>query len=255
MYRISPSSINLMLECPRCFWLQIIKKEKRPETPFPSLPSGMDKILKIHFDKFRDKGELPPELCNNGHCEDMKLLDDKELLKDWRSNFKGIRYEDEQGNVFFGAVDNILVKGKKLIVLDYKTRGYALKEDTADLYQKQLDIYNFLLRKNGYETEDYGFLLFYVPKEVNETGEVIFDTTLVKRKVNIENAERLFIDALRLLNEDCPKETCKWCDSKYSERVKKFSCESCGRSIYHRGKCLGCNVKAKKVSPELTIKA
>ena len=32
---------------------------------FRSLPSGMDGILKKHFDKFRDKGELPPELRNN----------------------------------------------------------------------------------------------------------------------------------------------------------------------------------------------
>jgi len=205
------SALNLMLECPRCFWLSKHNVWKRPEGIMMSLPSGMDKILKIHFDKFRDKGVLPPELCNHEHCEDMKLFNDAELLKEWRSNFKGIRWEDEQGNVFFGAVDNILVKGKKLIVLDYKTRGYALKEDTADLYQKQLDIYNFLLRKNGYETEDYSFLLFYVPKEVTTTGEVIFDTTLVKRKVSIKNAEILFTNALELLNGDCPQNGCNWC--------------------------------------------
>jgi len=40
-----------MLECPRCFWLQIVKNIKRPAGIFPSLPSGMDKILKVHFDK------------------------------------------------------------------------------------------------------------------------------------------------------------------------------------------------------------
>ena len=48
---------------------------------FPTLPGGMDKILKVHFDKFRDKGELPPELCNNGECLNLKLFDDVELLK------------------------------------------------------------------------------------------------------------------------------------------------------------------------------
>jgi len=51
MYKISPSTINLMLECPRCFWLQIVKNIKRPAGIFPSLPSGMDKILKVHFDE------------------------------------------------------------------------------------------------------------------------------------------------------------------------------------------------------------
>lgn len=211
-YKLSPSSMSLMKECPRCFWLDKHNVWKRPAGIFPSLPSGMDRILKIHFDKFRDKGELPPELCNNGACTKMKLFDNKELLDDWRNNFRGIRWEDEKGNTLFGAVDNLLVKGKKLIVLDYKTRGYACKDDTADHYQNQLDIYNFLLRKNGYETEDYAFLLFYVPSSVTETGEVIFDTSLVKRKIDVKNAEKIFEKAINLLNDNCPKKTCEWCE-------------------------------------------
>lgn len=210
-FKLSPSSLNLMKECPRCFWLTQHKVWKRPTGIFPSLPSGMDKILKEHFNNFRDKGKLPPELCNDNRCEDMKLFPDKELLKVWQNNLKGIQFEDEKGNILKGAVDNILMKGKKLIVLDYKTRGYALKEDTADHYQDQLDIYNFLLRKEGYDTEDYAFLLFYIPKEVTETGEVIFDTSLVKMKINPKNAERIFNDAINLLNSDCPKDSCEWC--------------------------------------------
>jgi hypothetical protein len=154
-FKLSPSSLNLMHECPRCFWLTQHKVWKRPAGIFPSLPSGMDRILKIHFDKFRDKKELPPELCNNGECTNMKLFDDKEKLKIWQSNFKGVFWKDKKGNELHGAVDNILVKGKKLIVLDYKTRGYAVKEDTAEHYRLQQNIYNFLLRKNGYQTEDY----------------------------------------------------------------------------------------------------
>lgn len=211
-FKLSPSSLNLMHECPRCFWLDKHKVWKRPSGIFPSLPSGMDGILKVHFDKFRDKGLLPPELCKDNNCESMKLFNEPELMKAWRNNLKGIRWENEDGNILFGAVDNILQKGKKLIVLDYKTRGYALKEDTADHYQNQLDLYNFLLRKNGYETEDYAFLLFYVPKEVLETGEVIFDTSLVKRKINVKNAEKIFNKAIELLNGECPKKTCEWCE-------------------------------------------
>ncbi|MCH8945653.1 MAG: PD-(D/E)XK nuclease family protein [Nanoarchaeota archaeon] len=213
-FKLSPSALNLMKECPRCFWLHQHKVWKRPSGIFPSLPGGMDRILKIHFDKFRDKGELPPELCNNNHCEDMKLFDDEELLKTWQSNFKGVSWTDKEGNELHGAVDNILVKGKKFIVLDYKTRGYPLKEDTAEHYRLQQNIYNFLLRKNGYETEDYFFLLFYVPKEVTKTGEVIFDTELVKMKVDVEMVEDIWEKALKLLEGDCPKESCEWCEGK-----------------------------------------
>ena len=213
-YKLSPSSLNLMKECPRCFWLTQHKVWKRPAGIFPSLPSGMDKILKIHFDKFRDKGQMPPELCEHQSCVNMKLFTDKEKLKIWQSNFKGVSWKDKKGNELHGAVDNILVKGKKLIVLDYKTRGYALKEDTAEHYRLQQNIYNFLLRKNGYETEDYFFLLFYVPKEVTETGEVIFDTELVKMKVDVEMAEKAWKKALKLLNSDCPREGCVWCEGR-----------------------------------------
>ena len=213
-YKLSPSSLNLMFECKRCFWLTQHKVWKRPSSIFPSLPSGMDKILQIHFDKFRDKGELPPELketeCGNG----FKLFENKELLDEWRNVFKGVKWTDEEGNIFFGGVDNILQKGDKLIVLDYKTRGYPVKEDTADHYQNQLDIYNLLLRKNGYETEDYAFLLFYVPKEVTETGEVIFDTELVKREVDVNNAENIFQTAIEILNGECLENGCEWCGGR-----------------------------------------
>lgn len=215
-YKFSPSSLSLLKECPRCFWLAFNKNIKRPAGIFPSLPSGMDGILKKHFDKFMEKGELPPELAElNG---DIKLFDDAELLKIWRSNFKGIQWTDKEGNLFRGAVDNILAKGKKLIVLDYKTRGFALKEDTAAHYQDQLDIYNFLLQKNGYETEDYAYLIFYHPNKVNDDGSVVFNTDIVKMKINIKNAESIFKKALEILKENMPKpneecEYCKWVDN------------------------------------------
>ncbi|MCX6750872.1 MAG: PD-(D/E)XK nuclease family protein, partial [Candidatus Pacearchaeota archaeon] len=148
-YKLSPSSLSLMHECPRCFWLDKHDVWKRPASIFPSLPSGMDGILKTHFDKFRDRGLLPPELRESECKNECKLFDDSEKLKIWRNNLKGISWTDKNGNILHGAVDNLLQKGEKLIVLDYKTRGYPVKEDTAEHYQNQLDIYNFLLRKNG----------------------------------------------------------------------------------------------------------
>ena len=212
-YKFSPSSLSLLKECPRCFWLHFRKGIKRPDGIFPSLPSGMDKILKNHFDHFMRKGKLPPELQElNGR---VKLFDNEELLKIWRSNFKGIQWTDKKGNLFRGAVDNILKKGKKLIVLDYKTRGYPLKEDTHEHYQDQMDIYNFLLRKNGYETEDYTYLIFYHPHEVFENGHVCFNTDLIKIKVDIKNAEKIFKKAVETLEGDIPEPSkecgfCKW---------------------------------------------
>src|SRR3989344_6868887 len=211
--KLSPSSMNLIEDCPRCFWLQIVKKTPRPAGIFPSLPSGVDKMLKEHFDRFRDNNKLPPELKD---LKDIKLFENKDLLKTWRNNLKGIEYYDEENDVLLhGAIDNILSKEGKLIVLDYKTRGFALKEDTAHHYQDQLNIYNFLLRKNGYETEDYAYLLFYLPEQVMETGEFVFKTELIKMKVDINHAEMLLNRAIKIIKGEMPEPGkdcvfCKW---------------------------------------------
>lgn len=215
-FKLSPSSLNLMKECPRCFWLTQHGVWRRPSGIFPSLPSGMDNILKKHFESFARRGILPSELCSNNECIGLKLFDDFNKLGEWQNNRKGIQWKNEDGNILKGAVDYLLVKTETgtIVVIDYKTRGFALKEDTHTHYQDQLDIYNFLLRKNGYQTEDYAFLLFYVPKEVTETGEVIFDTTLKKMKIDVKNAENIFNKAIKLLNEECPTKTCEWCDGR-----------------------------------------
>jgi len=173
----------------------------------------MDRVLKEHFDRFMSKGEMPPDLTLRG-C---KLFTDKEKLAEWRNNFKGIQYE-EGGVLLRGAVDNILMKGKKLIVLDYKTRGYPVKEDTHVHYQLQMDVYNYLLRKNGYSTEDYAYLLFYYPKKVLSSGNVVFKKKLVKVEIDVKNAEKVFKEARRVLKmEEAPasSEECSFC--KYLE--------------------------------------
>lgn len=171
----------------------------------------MDRILKEHFDRFMERGALPPELRS---LKGYTLFDDKELLRVWRNNLKGIAYLDAKtGVLLHGAVDNILVKGTKLVVLDYKTRGFPLKEDTHEHYQLQMDLYTFLLRKNGYKTEDYSYLLFYYPNSVLETGEVVFDTKLIKMKVDVAHGEKVFLEAIQILKGEEPEsgEECGWC--------------------------------------------
>jgi hypothetical protein len=215
-YKLSPSSLNLMKECPRCFWLTQHGVWKRPDSPFPQLPNGMDRVIKAHFDRFMEKKELPPEIRNHPDTKDLKLFDNKDLLELWRNARKGISWTDENGNILHGGVDNLLTNNNKIIVIDYKTKGFPIKDEkeSGDSYQNQLDMYNFLLRKNGYETEDYAFLLFYIPNTINSNGEVVFDTLLAKRDINVKNAEEIFNKAIGLLNRDCPKEGCEWCDGK-----------------------------------------
>jgi CRISPR/Cas system-associated exonuclease Cas4 (RecB family) len=223
-YSLSPSTINIFRDCPKCFWLQFRKNLKRPEGIFPSLPNGMDRILKEHFDSYMEKDILPPELVK--HKIDAELFRDKKLLDKWRDAKRGICYTDEKGNILKGAVDNILKKGDKLIVLDYKTRGYEIKEDTHEHYRAQMNFYNFLLGKNGYETEDYSCLLFYHPDKVVD-NIFLFHTTLVKVEVNVESAEKLWKDALNLLDGPMPEssgncEYCRYREAKLNSSLLDF---------------------------------
>ncbi len=110
-YKLSPSSLKLYTDCPRCFWLKHNKNIERPSRPFQSMGSKLDSIIKNHFDNFRP--DIPPEL-DDTKTKDYKLFNDTEKLKEFRNPFKGLRYEDNQGNILMGAVDDLLVKDDKI---------------------------------------------------------------------------------------------------------------------------------------------
>src|SRR3989344_9240532 len=161
---LSPSALNLFLECSKCFWLEKNLGIHRPSGAFPSLPSGMDSVLKKYFDKFRAAGSLPPEVAGKLPG---KLLDTKEFLNEWRSNRKGIRWFDEKLDAeLMGALDECLIIDDCHVPVDYKTRGWMAKEDSHTYYQNQLNCYTFLLEKNGFKIKNFAYLLFYSPKEV-----------------------------------------------------------------------------------------
>ncbi|MEM4598759.1 MAG: PD-(D/E)XK nuclease family protein [Candidatus Diapherotrites archaeon] len=210
-FRLSPTTLLLFLECKRCFWLHFVKGIRRPDFAFPSLQSGMDRIIKEHFDKYIDKGVLPPEIRNNALCHGCNLFSDKEKLREWRNARKGLQYKHESGIILAGAIDSILERNGKLIVLDFKTRGSAPKEDSASYYELQLDIYNLLLRKNGYNTEDFGYLLFYYPKEVKEAGEILFECELVQVKTMPERGAKVLDEAIAVLKLNKPPEPAQDC--------------------------------------------
>jgi hypothetical protein len=57
-YKISRSKIELFTECPRCFYLEVVKGVKRPSMPGFSLNSAVDELLKKEFDILREQKRL-----------------------------------------------------------------------------------------------------------------------------------------------------------------------------------------------------
>lgn len=210
---LSPTTgLGLFLECPRCFWLRYNEGVHRPDVVFPSLPGGMDRILKEYFDSFRAKNKLPPEL--EGKVEG-KLLPDQELIDNWRNWRTGLYFEDSKLDAILrGALDECLVDGELYIPLDIKTRGTAPNQGQSELYyQNQLDCYVFLLSKMGYKTKGYAYLVYYYPQGVDDKHLVRFNTEVVKLETDVDRLYKVFSDAVNCLRGPIPPRhtECSFC--------------------------------------------
>jgi len=212
-YKLSPSTLNIFLECPRCFWLDKIKGIKRPRGIFPSLPGGMDAVIKKYFDGFRLNGSMPPEVQSKVPG---KLFSDITTLEKWRNwRRSDLRYEDKSSNAtLIGALDDCLVENGCYIPLDYKTRGSQLKDDPRKYYQNQLDCYCLMLESCGFRTKGLAYLLYYWPQEVRQDSIVKFHVEPIRIETNIESAKRVVQDAARLLSGPMPKPgtSCEYCN-------------------------------------------
>lgn len=210
--RLSPTSgLNLFKECPRCFWLHHHENIKRPQGPFPSLPGGMDLVIKDYFDQYR--GSLPPELVGK---VDGTLMEDNALMNIWRNWRTGLAYNDPTLNAeLFGALDECLVIDGKYAPLDYKTRGSPPHPgDSERYYQTQLDTYSLMLRANGYPVADHGYLVYYFPKKVERDGVVHFTVYPVRMGLDANRARNLFEKAVACLRDTAPRAHtgCIFCD-------------------------------------------
>jgi CRISPR/Cas system-associated exonuclease Cas4 (RecB family) len=218
-YKLSPSRMNLFFECERCFWLQVNRKVTRPSGPFPSLPSGVDQKVKNHFDRFRGRKESPPELEELA----LTLLEDSEFLqkaRSWRTEPK-LRL-NELDAILRGGVDDLLEDNNgNIVVMDYKTRGYPPKQDNGapDYYRRQVNLYNLILRENGYKTKDYGLILYFYPEKFTENGGFLFHTEIRKVEVDMEKAREMVGDAVNTLEGEIPEhsENCDFCEWNLEE--------------------------------------
>ena len=211
--KLSPSTLNLFLNCPRCFWLEKVKGIKRPRGIFPSLPGGMDRVIKSHFDNFRAKGGLPPEL-DGTDFEGVRLYSDQTQLNKWREWRTGLEFKDADGSILSGALDDLLVRGNRFIPFDYKTKGSpTTEEDAIKYYQNQLDCYTLLLEANNFQPAGYAFLLYYSPKSVGEQGVVQFTIQAIKITTSFERARETFRKAAMLLKSERPvsSSNCEYC--------------------------------------------
>lgn len=161
---LSRSKIDLFLECPRCFYMdRKLGVARPPGFPF-ALNSAVDKLLKLEFDAHRLNGTKHPLIEKYG--VDAKPIP-HEQLDDWRQNFVGVRYLHKPTNLtIFGAIDDLWQNSNgEYIVVDYKSTSKAevitaLDKDWQDGYKRQMEVYQWLLRQNGYKVSNTGYFVY-----------------------------------------------------------------------------------------------
>jgi len=184
---------------------------RRPESPTSTLPRGMDNLIKRYFDSYRRRNLLPPEISS---IIKGRLVEEDAISK-WRNWRTGLTFVDNDGSKLLGALDECVVVDGVYIPIDYKTRGYDLKEDSTSYYTFQMSCYNFLLNKNGYKVSDSAYLVFYIPLEFQDEGVVHFNIEVKRVKTfPLEKVYSVFRNALSILSQKNPPEagkSCKFC--------------------------------------------
>lgn len=217
-FKLSRSKIDLFLECPRCFYLdRRLGVGRPPGFPF-NLNSAVDTLLKQEFDLHRKRGTSHPLIEKYG--VDAQPVPHNDLEK-WRHNFTGVRYLHGPTNLLiFGAIDDLWQNSKsEYIVVDYKATAKSeriteLNRDWHIGYKRQMEVYQWLLRRNDLTVSDIGYFVYCNGQTDREAfdGKLEFDVTLIPYTGNDRWVERAIIDAHKCLCSDHIPDASEGCD-------------------------------------------
>jgi len=217
MIKLSPSSLNLFLECPRCFWLRFNKGINRPSGPSSTLPTGMDYTLKNYYDHCRKDG-LPSQLET---LVEGKLISDQAKISEMRKRSFG--FELNKDVWFGGALDEALeLSDGSIVPLDNKTKGFPPKESHWT-HKTQMSGYTLILQNNGIKTKNLAYLVhwFLDHKNMNFEDPFKFNVAVEEVETNPAEIKEKILDAVKCLSNPMPEpsqttgmaqnETCPFC--------------------------------------------
>jgi hypothetical protein len=134
----------------------------------------VDRLLKKEFDHHRQNGTAHPLMSTHG----VDAVPFKHpQIDEWRANFKGLQYRHEASNLLFtGAVDDLWQSPSgQLIVVDYKatakTGELSIDAEWQQGYKRQMEMYQWLVRKQGFSVSDTGYFVY-----CNGQDATVFDS-------------------------------------------------------------------------------
>ena len=221
--KLSRTTVEKYINCPRCCVLDKKYQIKPPSLPF-TLNIAVDSLCKNEFDYYRRIQE-PHPLFNKNNIDAVPFRHKE--LDYWRSNFKGIRYlSNEHRYDFGGAIDDIWQKKNgELIIVDVKATSRNNfdwnetfnKYEYPKAYKRQLEMYQWLFRKNGFKVADEAYLLYFNGKKNEDffNNQLKFDAHFIKLDCTTSWVEQKIIDTANLLRSEVfPKSSfnCEYCN-------------------------------------------
>ncbi len=217
-FKLSRSKVDNFISCKRCFYIdRRLGVGHPPGFPF-NINSAVDELLKKEFDQYRQVGKPHPYMDN----VDRNLIPySHEKLDEWRENFKGVQYHHKETNLIFtGAVDDLWLDTdtNEVVVVDYKATSKN-SEVTIDAhwqqgYRRQMDFYQWLLRKNGLEVSEVGYFVYCNGDRQRQEfdSKVHFKISVLEYKGNESWIEDTIFQIKKLLDQDNVPGYSKDCD-------------------------------------------
>lgn len=224
-YKLSRSRIENFMRCRRCFYLdRKCGTEQPPMFPY-TLNNAVDSLLKEEFDYYRKENNAHPYLID--HKIDAIPFAHPDIDK-WRMNQRGIQYYHEATNfLVMGAVDDVWITSKgELIIVDYKATSTKkdVTLDDRDSYKRQMEIYQWLFRKNGFNVSNIGYFVYCNgdSQRGKFAGELQFKISLLPYEGDDSWVENTLLEIKACLSKDeLPGQTdkCDYC--KYITAINK----------------------------------
>jgi len=218
-FKISRSKIDLFLQCPRCFYMdRRLGVARPPGFPF-NLNNAVDTLLKKEFDIHRMAKSAHP-LMEEYKIDAIPFRNEK--MDDWRNVRKGIQYIHKPTNLLImGAIDDAWINPKgELHIVDYKATSkngeVTLDAPWQICYKRQMEIYQWLFRKNDFKVSDIGYFVYCNGKADKKAFDkkIEFDVKIIPYKGKDDWIEQTILDLHNCLNqEDIPEmdSDCDYC--------------------------------------------
>lgn len=231
-FRLSRTRVDLFLNCPRCFYYdRRLGTDRPPGFPF-NLNSAVDTLLKREFDMHR-VAATPHPLMKAYGIDAVPLQ--HERMDEWRDSLRrGVTYAVPNTNlVITGGVDDVWVSPTgELMIVDYKATSKS-EEVNLDAewqigYKRQMEMYQWLFRKNGFTVSDTGYFVYCngdADKKAFD-GKLEFDVSILPYKGNDAWVEGAIRDAYACLQSNILPPSGADCDyCKYRAAIKAHSRE------------------------------